>query len=130
MISENQEEKFKLLETALKMHADYSIGSMSDIIASYLTEFLNTKDQVTAKKFLDTALECSYHARGEEKNEISVSIADKYVALALIWEVKRESCTMLETARGLYYKAGLKTTDEKLKKIDEILEEKYSTKEK
>ena len=43
------------------------------------------------------------------------------------WGYKETLALMIETAKGLYYSAGLNEKDERLKKLEEVTKQYYKT---
>jgi len=120
-----------LLNYAIKISLKYALYREPEIIDMYLTAYEvlpPTEDRPESfeisKNLLDNALIYSSLLSDQAESEIKLKIADDYAILAEKWLNPVQAYSLSQIARGIYYEEGIKKDDERIKKLDEILDQR------
>ncbi len=119
------------LDRIAELSQTYSPESLGNIVELYLVaQGKVQKDPLLTKNFLDSGLIQAELLPAERQREVKTRIADSYVGLArtISDTARKDAYLMLQTARGLYFDAGLKQEDKKITELDSLVHSNFGNK--
>ena len=111
------------LENIVEMTQKYNPEDLGNVIRFYLNAQKGMPNkEYLSKGFLDAALFHSEKLLKNNKNNLKEEIATNYVDLSkqVSKEDIQEAYSLLQTAKGIYYGVGIKSSDKRFAEIDSL----------